>query len=98
MSNQGSNLREELWVAGHELKDTLSRLVAEGNARSLIVWSEGDKKLLEIPLSGGVAIGGALVLMAPFLAAIVGIAAMVKKVRIEVIRDKPKDDDSPSDE
>ena len=95
MSKDGSNLREELWVAGHELKDTLTRLVTEGNARSVIIWSENDKKLLEIPLSGGVALGGALVLLAPFLAAIVGIAAMVKKVRIEVIRDTPKDGDSP---
>ena len=93
MENKGSNLREEIWVAGHELKETLTRLVAEGNARSLIVWSEEGKKLLEIPLSGGLAVGGALVLIAPFLAAIVGIAAMVKKVRVEVIR-HPGDGDN----
>mgnify|MGYP001810454637 FL=1 len=49
--------------------------------------------MLEIPLSGGLAVGGALVLIAPFLAAIVGIAAMVKKVRVEVIR-HPGDGDN----
>jgi hypothetical protein len=87
MSNEQHNLREELWVAGHELKDTITRLVSEGNARRLIVWSEEGKKLLEIPLSGGLAVGGAVVLLAPFIAGIVALAAVVKKVRVEVIRD-----------
>jgi hypothetical protein len=92
MSTEKRNLREELWVTGHELKDTITRLVNEGNARRLVVWGEDGKKLLEIPLSGGVAIGGAMVLLAPFLASIVAVAALVKKVRVEVIRD-PGDGD-----
>ncbi len=87
MSKDGFRLRDEIWVTGQELKETLTRLVQEGNARHLIIWSEDGKKLLEIPLSGGVAVGGAVVLLAPFLVAIVGLAALVKKVRVEVIRD-----------
>ena len=90
MSNDKHNLREELWVSAHDLKDTILRLVKEGNARSLIIWNEDGKKLLEIPLTGGLAVGGALVLLAPFLASIVAIAAIVKKVRIEIIREGDK--------
>jgi hypothetical protein len=92
MSNDRPTLGEELWVGAHELKDTIVRLVKEGNARSLIIWNEEGKKLLEIPLTGGLAVGGALVVLSPFLAAIVAIAAVVKKVKVQVIRDEPPQD------
>jgi hypothetical protein len=77
---------EKLSVAGGELLDTIKRLIAEGNARSVILWSESGKKLLEIPLTGGVALGGAAIVLAPFVAAIAAIAAVATKVRLEVIR------------
>lgn len=91
------NYREELYVSGKELLETIKRLVSAGNARAIVVWSEAGKKLLEIPLTAGVAIGGAAVLLAPFVAAIAAIAAMAGKVRLEVIPREPadKDDDFP---
>jgi hypothetical protein len=77
---------EQLFVSGRELLDTVKKLIQEGNARSIIIWSEAGNKLLEIPMTGAVAVGGAAVILAPFIALIVGIAAWAKKVRVEVVR------------
>ena len=93
MNEDKKTISEEIFVTGRELLETIKRLVSAGNVRSVIVWSEEGKKLLEIPLTAGVAIGGVAFLMAPFIAAIAAIAAVAKKVRIEVVpRDHGKDD------
>lgn len=93
MDENKKNISEEMLVTGRELLETIKRLVSSGNARSVIIWSEEGKKLLEIPLTAGVAIGGAAFLLAPFMVAIAGIAAMAKKVRIEVVPRAHGDDD-----
>jgi len=79
----------EFKVSGAELKEKLQKIIAEGNASKVLVWSEDKKKLLEIPLTGGLVLGGALVLLAPFLLAISAIAALATHVTIEVVRNKP---------
>jgi len=94
MNEEKKTISEEILVTGRELLETVKRLVSSGNARSVIIWSEEGKKLLEIPLTAGVAIGGAAFLLAPFMVAIAGIAAMAKKVRIEVVPRVPGENDS----
>ena len=91
MNDEKRTVSEEIFVTGKELLETIKRLVTAGNVRSVIVWSEEGKKLLEIPLTAGVAIGGVAFLLAPFIAAIAAIAAMAKKVRIEVVPRNPDD-------
>jgi hypothetical protein len=76
---------EQLYVSGKELVDTIKKLINEGNARALILWNEDGSKLLEIPLTGAVALGGAALILAPFMAIILGIAGWAKKIRIEVV-------------
>jgi hypothetical protein len=76
---------EQLFVSGKELVDTIKKLINEGNARALILWNEDGSKLLEIPLTGAVALGGAALILAPFMAIILGIAGWAKKIRIEVV-------------
>lgn len=76
---------ETLYVSGKELIDTVKKLVSEGNARALILWSEDGSKLLEIPLTGAIALGGAALILAPFMAVLISIAGWAKKVRIEVV-------------
>jgi len=72
---------------GSELVETVKKLVSEGNVRSLIIRKEDGKKLLEIPLTAGVAVGGAAVIFAPVLAALGAMAALLSNVKIEVIRE-----------
>lgn len=78
---------EEIELAGSQLIDQVKRMVAEGNVRRVRVrTAEGDEPFLEIPLTGGVIGGGILVLAAPWLAALGALAAVVTKVRVEVVR------------
>jgi uncharacterized membrane protein YphA (DoxX/SURF4 family) len=44
--------------------------------------------LLEVPLTAGVAVGGAATLVAPVLAALGALAALVTHVKAEVVRTK----------
>lgn len=86
MDNNQQQFGENIRVAGSELLESIKRLVEAGNVRTLILWGDDDRKLLEINLNAGIALGGATLLLAPFVAAILGIAAVVKHVRIEVVR------------
>jgi hypothetical protein len=90
------NWTEELTVTGQELVERIKKLVAEGNVRRLIIRKPDGDRLLEIPLTAGVVAGGAVTIMAPVLAALGALAALLTEFRIEVIRtDQPdrEDDD-----
>lgn len=81
---------EEIEVAGAELVVRIEELVKAGNVRRVILRSPDDKLLLEIPLTAGAVAGGVVVLVAPVLAAIAALAAMLAKVKVQVVRtDKP---------
>ena len=62
------------------------KLVAEGNVRRLIIRKPDGDTLLEIPLTAGVVAGGAVTIMAPVLAALGALAALLAEFRVEVIR------------
>ena len=93
---------EELIVTGNELVDRIKNLVSEGNVRRLIIRKPDGESLLEIPLTAGVAVGGVMTIMAPVLAAIGALAALLAEFKVEVIRtdrspdalEKPKDIDA----
>jgi hypothetical protein len=81
---------EELTVTGQELVERIKKLVAEGNVRRLIIRKPDGETLLEIPLTAGVVAGGAVTIMAPVLAALGALAALLAEFRVEVIRtDQP---------
>ncbi len=77
---------EELEVAGRDLVRSVEKLVQEGNVRRIIVRRPNGEMLLDIPLTAGVAVGGATALLAPALAALAAIAALAARVRVEVVR------------
>jgi hypothetical protein len=80
-----SNGRESFKLDINELGDRLAKLVHEGNVRKIIV-SHDEKTIAEFPLTAGV-VGAVL---APPLAAIGAIAALVTNCTIEVERtDQP---------
>ncbi|MEE9598932.1 MAG: DUF4342 domain-containing protein [Anaerolineales bacterium] len=72
--------REEFKVSGEALVDKIKELVHEGNIRRIIIKDKSDHTLVDIPLTFGVL--GALV--APQLAAIGAIAALVSNATIVV--------------
>ena len=77
---------EQIEVAGSDLVDRAKKLIAEGNVRRLIIRNSDDEKLLEVPLTAGVMVGGAFSLIAPVLAALGAMAALMARVKIEVVR------------
>ena len=77
---------EEIEVAGHQLVERVKELIAEGNVRRLILRTQDDKLILEIPLTAGAVVGGVVTLFAPLLAALGALAALVARVKVQVVR------------
>ncbi len=91
-------LTEEIEVAGSQLVDQVKRLVEQGNIRRLIIRNADDNVILEMPLTVGAVAGGAIVLAAPWLAALGAFAALVARVKIEIVRDADDEGDKPKHE
>lgn len=86
---------EEIEVAGSQLVEQVKELINEGNVRRLIIRTQDNKVLLEIPLTAGVAVGGVVTIFAPVLAAIGALAALIAKVKVQIVRTGT--DDSPDE-
>jgi uncharacterized protein DUF4342 len=80
--------KESFKVAGGQLIDAVKKLVHEGNVRRVII-KQGEHVVVEFPLTIGV-IG---TVIAPVLAAIGAIAAMINECTLEVERVKTRTDD-----
>ncbi len=75
---------EEFKVKGEDLLKKVKQIIDEGNARSITVRDRDGKNLVVLPLTIGV-VGIAL---APVLAAVGAIAALVTECTIVVERDE----------
>lgn len=83
---------EEITLAGTQLVEYVKNLITAGNVRRLIIHKPSGEVLMEIPLTAGLAVGGALTAMAPVLAALGAMAALLAKVRVEIVRTGDPDD------
>jgi len=72
--------REEFKVSGEELLTKIKQLVHEGNIRRVVIKNKEGATFMEIPLTVGVV--GAL--LAPTLAAVGAIAALVSEATLVV--------------
>ena len=81
-----NNIVEEVHVLGRDLVDKVRSLIHEGNVQRIVVKDEHGNTFVEIPVT--VAAVGAVV--APLLAAIGAISALVAKFTIVVVRTEPK--------
>jgi hypothetical protein len=77
---------EEIEIAGSELVGRVKELIAEGNVRRLIIKKADGDLLLEVPLTGGVVVGGVITIVTPVLAALGAMAALLTRVRVQVVR------------
>src|SRR5258708_11700385 len=77
---------EEIQVLGRDLVDKVKSLIHEGNVQRVIVKDEHGHTFLEIPVTVA-AVG---VVVAPLLAALGAISALVAKFTIVVVRNEPK--------
>jgi len=74
---------EEFHIDGEELLAKLKELLHEGNIRRILIKSEEGKILMELPVTLGVV--GAI--LAPQLAAVGAVAALVTKCTLVVEKD-----------
>src|ERR1700704_3002168 len=80
------NLVEEVHVLGRDLVDKVRDLIHEGNVQRIVVKDEHGNTFVEIPVTVA-AVG---VILAPLLAAVGAISALVAKFTIVIIRSEPK--------
>jgi len=85
---------EQIEIAASDLVDRTKELIEEGNVRRIIIRNEEDEVLMEVPLTAGVVVGGAVTIVAPVLAALGALAALLTHVKIEVVRERTDETDS----
>jgi hypothetical protein len=81
-----NDFMEEIQVLGRDLVDRVKSLIHEGNVRRIIIKDEHGNTFIEIPVT--VAVVGTV--LAPVLAALGAISALVAKFKIVVVRSEPK--------
>lgn len=81
--NASTTRTEKHRVTGDRLLGRVKELIHQGNVRRIIIKNEDGKTLVEVPLTVGV-VGAVL---APVLAAVGAIAALVSDCSIEVERE-----------
>ncbi len=75
-------------VSADETVAKVKEIVAEGNVRRIIIQNEDGKTLIEFPLTVGVAAAAGVLLLAPLLAAVGVLAAIVTDLTIVVEREE----------
>ncbi len=83
---------ETIKVQGGELLDAVKKIIHEGNVRRVVI-KQGDRVVAEFPLTAGV-VGTVL---APILAAIGALAALLKDCSIDVERVREEAQAPPAD-
>lgn len=84
MKSTKTKKEETFHVRGEKLLEKVKELIKEGNIRRIIIKDKSGKTLVEIPLTIGL-VGAVL---APVLAAIGAIAALVTECSITVEREE----------
>lgn len=95
--NEGQKTRswiEEIEVKGDELVARVKQLAADNKVKRIRVVEPDGDIALEIPLTYGAIAGGAVVIAAPVLAVVGALAALVAKVKIEIVNEEPIEEDA----
>jgi hypothetical protein len=79
---------EEYKISADETVAKVKEIVAEGNVRRIIIQNEDGKTLIEFPLTIGVAAAAGVLLLAPLLAALGVLAAILTDLTIVVEREE----------
>jgi len=75
------SFRERITVEGQHLADKVAELIHEGNVRHLVIKHDGHT-VFEIPVT----IGAVAAVLAPTLAAVAAVGALVARCTVEITR------------
>lgn len=84
---------EELEVAGNELVNRIEEIVEKGNARRIII-KYNERVMLEIPLTLAAVGGFVTALIAPQLAMLGALAALLTRVTVLVVREEGSEEEA----
>ncbi len=79
-----ATIKETFTLKGEQLLKKIKELIAEGNVRKITIHDKADKELMSFPLTIGV-VGAVL---APVLAAVGALAALIGECTISVEREE----------
>ncbi len=82
--NTSETTTEEYKLNGDDIVKKVKEIINEGNARRIIIKNEKGDSVMEIPVTLGV-VG---ILLAPYLAAVGALAAVLTNCSIVVVRRK----------
>ena len=82
MTEKENTTKEEFKINGRDVVDKVKELIQEGNVRRVIIKDKDGKTLIELPVTVGV-VG---IVLAPVLAAVGALAALVTECTIVVER------------
>ena len=82
---------DEIEVKGDELVGRVKQLAADNRVKRIRVVEPDGDIALEIPLTYGALAGGAVVIAAPVLAVVGALAALVAKVKIEIVHEESEE-------
>lgn len=80
----GKKKEETFSVSGEKILGKVKELLKEGNVRRIIIKDKNGKVIIEFPVTIGVGI----VILAPTLAAVGAIAALLTEASITVVREE----------
>lgn len=86
MDNKWSTWTEQIEVSADELISRIKELITEGNVHRLIIYNSSDERLMEIPVTAGIVVGGIVTFVAPLLVAIGALTALFVDFRIVIER------------
>ena len=79
------NFVEEVQVLGRDLVDKVKSLIHEGNVQRIVIKDEHGNTFVEIPIT----VAAVSAIIAPLLAAIGAISALVARFTIVIVRSEP---------
>lgn len=77
---------ETLEITSNEILDVLKKLLHQGNIRKLILKRDNGDVLIDIPLTAGLMLGLATVIISRPLATLGLLAGVISRIKIEVER------------
>ncbi len=77
---------EEIEVAADDLVGRVKELAQDASVTRLIIRKPDGQTMLEVPIAAGAAVAGALTFMAPVLAALGAMAALVANFKVDIVR------------
>jgi len=85
------SFRERITVEGQQLAEKVAELIHEGNVRHIVIKHDGHT-IFEVPIT----LGAVAAVIAPTLAAVAAVGALVAHCTVEITRADPEPPSPPS--